>query len=454
LLRNLYITGIYLAFLVVGVSAPFVLLLGYVWVDTFNPQFVVYGLLTDFPVSLVMALAVIVGYLFADRLFPMLTVTSVLMLIFAVWVTLSTALWAEVPDYAWMKWNWAFKNMAFAAFIPLIIRSRVQIEAFLQIYVFSLAVQFLPIGIKTLISGGGYGRTLGILSSNSGLAEGSTIAAVGMMVVPIILYLRHHNRILPRIQLVNLIYIGMAVGAVAATAGTYERTGLVGMVVVGFGLWLRSRRKFVFGILGTAAIAILVALSSQAWNDRISTVADYKAEDSALGRILVWEWTLNYVKDNPFGGGFDAYRIDRIEFPSDDPDSNAPPDVAIGKAFHSIYFEVLGEQGWVGLALFLSLAGSSLLFLHSVARRAGASEEMSWCRDLAIALQLALLTLLVCGAFIGIAFQPMFYYLFALSACLRQHLLQVARTQPRKLGYPPRPAVALPASPARAPGPL
>jgi len=52
---------------------------------------------------------------------------------------------------------------------------------------------------------------------------------------------------------------------------------------------------------------------------------------------------------------------------------------------------------------------------------------MAWCRDLAIALQIALVTMLACGAFIGVAFQPMFYYLFALSACLRQYRRKVVK---------------------------
>ena len=89
----------------------------------------------------------------------------------AIWVTL-TLIWAQVPDAAWEKWDWAFKTVAFATFLPFVIRSRVQIEAFAQTYVFSLAANFVPFGLKVLISGGGYGRDLGLVGGNSGLGGG------------------------------------------------------------------------------------------------------------------------------------------------------------------------------------------------------------------------------------------------------------------------------------------
>lgn len=424
MLRSLYITIIYFSFFVMGAVAPFALSLGYVWVDTFDPQAVVYEFLNQIPVSLIMAIAAIGGYIALDRRNWRFTPLTWILISFAIWVTLSTAFWSEVPDSAWVKWNYAFKTICFAAFIPFVFRSRIQIEAFLQVYLFSIMVHFLPVGIKTMISGGGYGRELGVVSGNSLLAEGSTLAGVALMLVPIILYLRGNTRILPRNLATNLLYIGLAVAAVAAAIGTYERTALVGMVVVGVGIWLRAKRKILYAAVGVLAILAVTTFTSQAWNERISTVNDYNSEGSALGRILVWEWTLGYVAAHPLGGGFNVYEIDRIQLPPG-PDGNSL--IINGKAFHSIYFEVLGEQGWIGLGIFAALIVLSLSQLQTVARRTNKIEEMAWAREMAFALQIALLTLLACGAFIGIAFQPMLYYLFAISACLREHVRQVER---------------------------
>ena len=434
MLRSLYITAIYVSFLVFGAAAPFMFSLGYVWVDTFYPQAVVYEILNQLPVSLIMAAAAVGGFAMLDRRKGRLTPTSCLLMGFAAWVTLSTASWAEVPSAAWDKWNYACKTICVGAFLPFVFRSRIQIEAFLQIYLFSVAVHFLPVGIKTMVSGGGYGRQLGIVGGNSLLAEGSTLATVALMLVPIILYLRRNARIVPRNLATDLLYLALAVAAVAAAIGTYERTALIGLVVVGAGLWLSSRRKLLFGAIGLMAALAISLLTSSAWNQRISTVGDYDTEGSALGRILVWRWTLNYVASHPFGGGFNAYIIDRIQFP---PDADGHVLVVHGKAFHSIYFEVLGEQGWVGLALFALIVGFALWELRAVARLARRMRQLAWARELAFALQVALLTLLACGAFIGIGFQPMLYYLIGISACLREHVRQVeARGDAREPAAP------------------
>ena len=423
MLRSFYITLIYLSFIALGISAPFVLSLGYVWVDTFDPQQVAYAILNQIPVSLIMAIAAIGGFLVLERRKGGLTLLSVLLVVFAFWVTLTTAMWAEVPVDAWVKWNYAFKTLCFAAFVPFVFRSRIQIEAFLQIYLFAILVHFLPVGVKTLISGGGYGRTLGVVGGNSLLAEGSTLAAVSLMLVPIILYLRKHSIIIPKTRWTQLGYLGLVVVAVSAAMGTFERTGLVGMAVVAGGLWLRSRRKILYACVALVGLSGVGAVTSDAWNERISTIKDYSSESSALGRILVWKWTLGYVSTHPLGGGFNDFMIDKITFP---PDVDGVSVVRKGIAFHSIYFEVLGEQGWPGLALFAAMIVLTLSTLQRVAQLSRRVESLLWAKDLAYALQVSVVTLLACGAFIGIAFQPMLYYLFAIAACLRSHSRQIS----------------------------
>ena len=95
------------------------------------------------------------------------------------------------------------------------------------------------------------------------------------------------------------------------------------------------------------------------------------------------------------------------------------------RALHSIYFEILGETGWVGLFLFLSIAGTSFLSLRRVKRAARENPQLLWLGDAASALQLTLVVMLICGAFIGIAYQPYHYYMFALSFCLQEYLHRV-----------------------------
>jgi putative inorganic carbon (HCO3(-)) transporter len=422
MLRSLWLSMVYGVFLCGGLVAPFALGLGYVWIDTFTPQRVAYSILTDFPVSAVMAGAAVAAYFLMDRKHPPRpNLIMVLIVAMGAWVTYTTDNLAVAPELAWLKWNWAIKTIAFAAFMPFLFRSRVQIEAFLQIYVFSAAVQILPYAAKTVLSGGSYHANLGLLTGNSGLAEGSTLSTVAIMSVPIILWLRRHSVILPRSKVTDIMYIG-----------TFERTGLVAIVIVAVALWLRSKHKLRYALIGGlagVAVALTVIKPDSEWVGRMSTITHYDQEGSAYGRILVWEWTLNFAKTHPFGGGFNSFVVDLITFPSTD---GSPPAVIHGKAFHNMYFEMLGEHGWLGLGLFVSLLGATLLTLLRVARKCRRLPGMEWCRDLALSLLATEAVLAVCGNFIGIAFQPEVYYLFAVTAMLGAHVRGVERAlQPR-----------------------
>jgi probable O-glycosylation ligase (exosortase A-associated) len=417
-MSDLYVCLIYLAILLVGMTAPFVFGLGYVWVDTFYPQYVATDLLDNVPVSEIMAIATVAGYLLADRRSPpRVTAVTVLTLLMAVWVTLTTT-WAVVPVAAWIKWDWAFKTIVFSTFLPFLFRSRVQIEALLLVYMFSALAHILPVGIKSMISGGRYGIDLGLLGNNIALSESSWLATISIMFIPLYLFFRRHSVLLPDHPRRGTVFLGLIVISVVTAIGTVARTAVVGFAVVAATLWLRSRRKLIFA-LGIAAIAVVgYYTTSSSWDARIATIGTYKEENSALTRLLVWRWTLDFVQEHPLGGGFDAYRINVIEAPHAD----GSVTVEHGRAFHSTYFEMLGEHGWVGLGLFLTIAARSFWVFRSVARRTRGIADLAWCHDLAGALQCAMATLFACCAFIGVGFQATFWYIFALSTCLSEYV--------------------------------
>ena len=230
-LSNYAVALIYLMFIVLGFVSPFVMGLGYLWVDVFYPQ-KMSNLLTGMPVAFVMGVLTVAVYGLLDRRSPpRLTVSTVLTLTMAVWVTLTTT-WAVAPDPAWDKWDWAFKTVAFSALVPYFIRSRVQIEAFIQVFLFACALHILPFGGKALLGGGGYAKTFGYLGDNVGLEEGSELSAVSIMFIPIILHLRRHSLIISNLRSRFVIYSGYILAAVAAPIATVARTA-----VVGYGYW-------------------------------------------------------------------------------------------------------------------------------------------------------------------------------------------------------------------------
>jgi putative inorganic carbon (hco3(-)) transporter len=425
-MSDYYVVLVYLVILGIGCAAPFILCLGYVWVDTSYPQDLS-RLLVGQPVALIMGSAAIGGYLLFDRRSPpRLTLPWALVFVMALWVTL-TSTWAVSPTDAWGKWDWAFKTVLFSGLIPLMIRSRIQIEALIQVFLFSASIAIIPYGVKGLISGGAYGNALSPLRSSFGLGEGSTLSVAAVMFIPIALYLRRHALLIGRQKLRNPLYIAFVLACIAAAVATFARTAIIGFGVLAGVMWLQSRHKILL-IGGFIVIAFgIYQTAPDSWKARISTIrSDVQSEstidDSAMGRLVVWKWTLQFAKSHPLGGGFNSYVVNHIV---DDGVDYGP-----GKAFHSIYFEVLGEHGYVGLGIFLSIMLGTIINLLRVSVQARGNPDIAWCGDLSKALLTSLLVLMAGGAFVGIAFQPLLWYLFALTTCVQQYVYRYRSAAP------------------------
>jgi len=346
-----------------------------------------------------------------------------------------------VPSHAWIKWNWAVKNICFGAFIPYVFRSRIQLEALVLVIIFSVAGHMIPFGIKTAINGGGYLQDLGLLDDNTGLmGESSSLAAVCAALLPLIAYVRKHGRILPATWWVSAGLVGLGALALITVVGTYARTGLVALVVLAVAWWLRSRHK-----LAALAVAALVAVAaaglvSDQWVERMSTIGQFKSETSALTRVAVWMWTLDYVAAHPLGGGFDVYYIDHFTIPI--AGSSEMLEVK-SRAFHSVYFEVLGEHGYVGAFLFGALMLMGICHFAAVIRAARRDPELAWLGELAWAMMLSLVVMLVGGCFVGYGFQPFHYTLVGCSIALQQFVARrraAVKFDRRRQEIPPCPA--------------
>jgi len=423
-MTDLLIALTFVGILAFGLMAPFFLTLGYVWVDTFYPQFVAAGTLGSVQVAFIMGAAAVGSYLLMDRRAPPKpSLILVPYLLLAVWITLTSS-WAVLPAAAWAKWDVSFKTLLFSAFLPFAIRSRIQIEAFVQVLVFSCAAHLLPWGPKTLLTGGGYEQSLGLLGSNAmPLAESSVVSAVSIMFIPLLVVLTRHNRIIPPGRLPRLLFYGMIGSFLIGAVGTFARTGLVALAVMGSGMLWRSKRRAGFAVAAVVAGGLLFAVTSNQWVARVSTIGDYQTENSALVRVLVWQWTWDFALEHPLGGGFEVYATNKLVLPTAGADGE--PRMQYGRAFHNIYFAVLGEHGFVGLALYVSIMALAFLGLQGVRRMLRGLPEHAWCFDMAGALQVSLATLLICANFVDISFNGLLWELIALAVCLRQYALRV-----------------------------
>ena len=428
-----------------GCAAPFVVSLAYIWVDIFQPQSVAPTIAAMMPISMVTALAAIMAYLLADRgPPPRLGLLTMLLVAWAAWMTLTTT-WAIFPDYAWKKWDWAFKTAAFTTLLPFVFTSRIRIEAALLVFVCAIMSNVLPFAVKTAITGGGYGQQLGLVPVNGGWGgEGSTLSTYAFATLPLVTYLLHHSLIAPGRGLMRYAYYAAPALAAIATIGTFARAGVIAGFVWAVLAWWHSRRKIalIFVLLG--GVAAILPLMDEAWTARILTIFHARADDSALGRILSWQWTWDFAMRNPGGGGFDAYRASYAVATRPDGTQFA----IHGLASHNIYFEVLGEQGWFGLGIFLSIFAVFFFGMMRVCHRARRREDVAWMRGLASALIQSMLIFMAGAVFSGIAHQPLQYYLLMFAVSLSALMARVGAEERAGPVTAPQAAASAPHLPA------
>ncbi len=104
-----------------------------------------------------------------------------------------------------------------------------------------------------------------------------------------------------------------------------------------------------------------------------------------------------------------------------------------GRAWHSAYFEMLGEQGWPGLLLFLVIHGTGIVRMEMIRRRyRRAVDGDEWIAPLATALQHFQIIYLLGAAFVAVAFQPFIWMAVGTQIAFDAWLRRREREQARK----------------------
>ncbi|HZF46379.1 MAG TPA: putative O-glycosylation ligase, exosortase A system-associated [Sphingomonadaceae bacterium] len=440
--------------LALGLRKPFIWVLAYLYIDIVAPQKIGWTFMQLLPFSLIAFVAAFAGWLLADsKEGSRFTFRQGLILVLLIYCGVTT-LTADFPKEALEKWGWVWKAMVFAIFLPLTLRTKLRIEAAALVMVLSVGAIIISGGIKTVFGGGGYGELYFFVNDNTGLYESSIISCVAIAIIPLVLWLAKYGTVYPTDWRVKLIAGGLIFAALLIPVGTEARTGLlcIGVLAV---LMLRSvKRRFLYMGLGAVALLLAVPFLPKSFTERMSTIEKHEGDESASTRVAVWMWTLDYVKDHPFGGGFDAYRSNSFTYKT-----RVTLDMGSGitqtetqdvtdkaRAYHSSYFEMLGEQGWPGFILWIWLHVLGLWQMERLRRRylqrakLALRPEDAWKGPLATALQQAQIVYLVGSLFVGIAFQPFILMLIGLQCALWSYLNRIDSPAKKRIGRTRRPA--------------
>jgi probable O-glycosylation ligase (exosortase A-associated) len=436
-MRDLAFIAFIAALLAMGLRRPFLFVLAYIYVDTVSPQRLSYFLLNSIPLSMIVAALAMGGWLLADAKDRLgFTARQSLILLLLAYAG-ATTLFADFPQDALEKWDWAWKALAFAVFLPFTLRSRVRIEAVILFLVLSVGSIAIVGGVKTILAGGGYGILNLMVDNNSGIFESSTISTIAVGIIPLILWLARHGTIFPRDWRVRTFAAGLIFACLLIPIGTEARTGLVCIAALAMLMLRDTRRRFLYvagaGLLALAAIPFL----PHSFTDRMQTIEGFEGDESAGTRLAVWAWTWDYARHHPLGGGFGAYRSNHIQVQMTRAQTEGGVQTVStqieadeSRAYHSTYFEMLGEQGFPGLALYLLIQAIGLTRMELIRRRfRREGEARAWIAPLATALEHFQIIYLVGAAFVGIAYQSFGWLVFGVQIGFDLYCVRMRRDQ-------------------------
>ena len=281
-----------------------------------------------------------------------------------------------------------------------IVKDRRSINIVVWVAAMSIGFYGFKGGVFTIATGGRYlvwGPEGSFLSGNNEIALALT------MVMPLLWYLWKQTD-------GKWVKRALAAGFVlclASVTASYSRGAYLAIAAMLGAIWWRSDRKWLGAGLMVIATMLAFGLMPEKFTQRVDSIAEYKDDASAMGRINAWQFATNVALDHPVtGGGYGVFN--REAFHRYAPDPEAFHDA------HSIYFEILGEQGFVGLALFLGFAGFAFLESQRIRKATRDDPEKAWAFDLVTALQASAIAYAVGGAFLGLAYLDLPYQLVAL----------------------------------------
>ena len=159
-------------------------------------------------------------------------------------------------------------------------------------------------------------------------------------------------------------------------------------------------------------ILLVLLFMPEQWASRMDSISEYQSDDSALGRINAWHMAYNLARDRFFGGGFEIAEPSVFQQYAPNPD-----DV---HAAHSIYFQALGEHGFIGLGLYLLLGLLTWRSAAWIIRHSMADPQLRWAHQLARMIQASLIGFAVGGAFLSLLYFDVPYYLMAAVVAVRK----------------------------------
>ncbi len=411
-MKDIVFLLLFLPFIFLAFRNPFLGLCAWIWTIMAIPKNMLWGFSADIRFTYILALVTIISIVINTDPFSKKIKSGLftLLVIFLIHTSISNVFTLASSSTSWAVWTDFFKAVLFSGLIIKLLTTQNRIETFIKVLLVGIGFNIFFEGLKFIVTLGSY-KIIGI--NNSMMTDNNLFAMVILMVIPLFQY------IIPTLKqkYLKLGFTGLAGLSAICVIGSFSRGGFVGLLIVGWELLKKSKNKILFIIIAILFSATAIYVASDKWTDRVQTIENADEDESFLGRVTAWKLASVAAIDNPiFGTGQDSMQHTLIwEYYYDDiykmdfiDTRNVSPNK--GKAAHSIYFQVLGDAGFLGLILFLSILFSA----YFKSKRLAKHSELEWIKNLSKALNISLLIYMLTGALLSMAYYDLYYVLIAL----------------------------------------
>ena len=370
------------------------------WLSLMNPHQLTYGFAKGFPFAQIIAGATLVSLLISKKATQSVwSRETITILILLAWMVITT-IFAINQGGAIKELDRFSKIQLFTFLIIALINDKKKLDGLIWVIIASIGYYSVKGGLFTILTGGS-ARVWG--PANSFIGGNNELALAVLMVIPLMRYLQLQTK---NKWINNGLAVAMLLSA-ASVLGSQSRGAFLGIAAIGFFFWLKSKQKLNATLLVALVASMVLFFMPQTWWDRMNTIQTYQQDESAQGRINAWWVAYNIANDRITGGGARTFTIETFkEY------APVPHDV---HDVHSIYFEMLGEQGWPGLGLFLLLAAFTWSTCSKLAKESKMRPGEKWIADLVPMIQVSLIGYYTAGAFLGLAYFDLYYNLIALA---------------------------------------
>ena len=406
-IRDMLIFGAFAAIVPMVLFHPYIGALLWVLFGLLNPHRLAYGSAYEFPFALVIGIVTLIGIaLTRDHRQLKGGAAGVVLVVLMLWMTVTT-IFALTPDAAWEMWWRVTKVLVMTFVLMFLLNTKRHLDLLLAAIVFSIAFYGVKGGIFTVLTGG----SSTVLGPNNTLLESNNhLGVANVMTIPLLAH--YYQQVRTRWMRWGL--LACILFTAAAVLGSYSRGAVLALAAMGLVLWWRSSYKTVTLILALIIGLVLIPFMPERWDTRRRTLETYEHDVSAMSRINSCTAAGNRATDRVLGAGF--------EYPTPEVIAKYSPATDISVA-HSIYFQALGEHGFIGLGLFLLFWGLVWRQCSSLRKQALGKPQLKWAASMMSMMQASLIGYAVGGAFINIAFWDLPYYLYA-AIVVTQYVVQ------------------------------